>query len=79
MKPILDGGSLSHFFAGSVHLRDKPAVEWKVGRSFKDNHRPIAAFNTKRCQHFSHASISEFAHIQPKPTFHLAVSRPSSR
>ncbi|MDJ1632204.1 MULTISPECIES: hypothetical protein [Rhizobium] len=44
MKPILDGGSLSHFFAGSVHVRDEPTVEWKVGRSFKDDHRPIVAF-----------------------------------
>lgn len=74
MKPILDGGSLSYFFAGSVHLRDKPAVEWKVGRSFEDDHRPIAAFNTKRCQHSSHPSISEFAHIQLKPMFHILAS-----
>lgn len=54
MKPILDGGSLSHFFAGSVYPCNEPAVGGKIEGSFKDDHRPIATFNAKRCQHFSH-------------------------
>ncbi|MGZ9720284.1 hypothetical protein [Rhizobium miluonense] len=55
MRPVFDGGNLSHFFAGSIYLCNKPAVEGKIGRSFNDDHRPIATFRTKRSQNFSHS------------------------
>ena len=69
MDPVFDGGYLSDFFAGSIYLRDKSAVIWKVGRSFKNDHRAVPAFEPESIQYFSHLDLLLFTQASRPSAF----------